>query len=104
MIGNALSRGNSLVEAILNQNLPYTSGAQWLADYVLRGRWVLAVAGTHGKTTTSALLAWILECAGFKPGFLIGGIPHNFGISTRLGETDFFVIEADEYDTAFYKA
>jgi UDP-N-acetylmuramate: L-alanyl-gamma-D-glutamyl-meso-diaminopimelate ligase len=102
VIGNALSRGNPLVEAILNRGLPYTSGAQWLSDYVLQGRWVLAVAGTHGKTTTSAILAWMLEYAGFKPGFLIGGVPHNFGISARLGETDFFVIEADEYDTAFF--
>jgi UDP-N-acetylmuramate: L-alanyl-gamma-D-glutamyl-meso-diaminopimelate ligase len=102
VIGNALSRGNPLVEAILNRGLPYTSGAQWLADNVLQGRWVLAVAGTHGKTTTSAILAWLLEYAGFKPGFLIGGVPHNFGISARLGESDFFVIEADEYDTAFF--
>ncbi len=102
VIGNALSRGNPLVEAILNKGLNYTSGAQWLSDYVLRDRWVLAVAGTHGKTTTSAILTWMLECAGFKPGFLIGGVPHNFGVSARLGESDFFVIEADEYDTAFF--
>jgi UDP-N-acetylmuramate: L-alanyl-gamma-D-glutamyl-meso-diaminopimelate ligase len=102
VIGNALSRGNPLVEAILNRGLPYTSGAQWLADYILKGRWVLAVAGTHGKTTTSAILTWMLEYAGFKPGFLIGGVPNNFGVSARLGETDFFVIEADEYDTAFF--
>jgi UDP-N-acetylmuramate: L-alanyl-gamma-D-glutamyl-meso-diaminopimelate ligase len=102
VIGNALSRGNPLVEAILNKGLNYTSGAQWLSDFVLRDRWVLAVAGTHGKTTTSAILTWMLECAGFKPGFLIGGVPHNFGISARLGESDFFVIEADEYDTAFF--
>jgi UDP-N-acetylmuramate: L-alanyl-gamma-D-glutamyl-meso-diaminopimelate ligase len=102
VIGNALSRGNPLVEAILNKGLNYTSGAQWLSDFVLHSRWVLAVAGTHGKTITSAMLAWMLECAGFKPGFLIGGVPHNFGISARLGESDFFVIEADEYDTAFF--
>ncbi len=102
VIGNALSRGNPLVESILNRGLPYTSGAQWLADNVLQGRWVLAVAGTHGKTTTSAILAWMLEHAGFKPGFLIGGVPHNFGVSARLGGSDFFVIEADEYDTAFF--
>ncbi|MBQ0724185.1 MAG: UDP-N-acetylmuramate:L-alanyl-gamma-D-glutamyl-meso-diaminopimelate ligase [Cycloclasticus sp.] len=102
VIGNALSRGNEEVEAVLNQGLPYTSGAQWLADNVLQNRWVLAVAGTHGKTTTSAMLAWILECAGLKPGFLIGGVPLNFDISARLGESDYFVIEADEYDTAFF--
>ena len=102
VIGNALSRGNPLVEAVLNRGLNYTSGAQWLSDYILRDRWVLAVAGTHGKTTTSAMLAWILEHAGFEPGFLIGGIPHNFGVSARLGGSDFFVIEADEYDTAFF--
>ncbi len=102
VIGNALSRGNPLVEAILNKGLNYTSGAQWLSDFVLRDRWVLAVAGTHGKTTTTAILTWMLECAGFKPGFLIGGVPHNFGVSARLGDSDFFVIEADEYDTAFF--
>jgi UDP-N-acetylmuramate: L-alanyl-gamma-D-glutamyl-meso-diaminopimelate ligase len=102
VIGNALSRGNPLVEAILNRGLPYTSGAQWLADHILQGRWVLAVAGTHGKTTTSAMLAWMLEFAGFAPGFLIGGVPENFGLSARLGSSDFFVIEADEYDTAFF--
>lgn len=102
VIGNALSRTNPLVEEILNQGLPYTSGAQWLADYILKDKWVLAVAGTHGKTTTSAILTWILEYAGLKPGFLIGGVPHNFGISARLGDSNFFVIEADEYDTAFF--
>jgi len=102
VIGNALSRGNEEVEAVLNLGLPYTSGAQWLADNVLQGRWVLAVAGTHGKTTTSSMLAWVLEYAGLKPGFLIGGVPLNFSISARLGESDFFVIEADEYDTAFF--
>ncbi len=102
IIGNALSRGNVEVEAVLNQGIPYTSGAQWLAENVLQGRWVLAIAGTHGKTTTSSMLAWVLEFAGLKPGFLIGGVPLNFAISARLGETDFFVIEADEYDTAFF--
>lgn len=102
VIGNALSRGNEEVEAVLNQGLPYTSGAQWLADNVLQKRWVLAVAGTHGKTTTSAMLAWILEYAGLNPGFLIGGVPLNFDISARLGKSDYFVIEADEYDTAFF--
>lgn len=102
VIGNALSRGNPLVEAVLDRGLPYTSGAQWLADNVLRGRWVLAVAGTHGKTTTASMLAWILEDAGLSPGFLIGGVPVNFGVSARLGETPFFVVEADEYDTAFF--
>ncbi|MEW5012172.1 MAG: UDP-N-acetylmuramate:L-alanyl-gamma-D-glutamyl-meso-diaminopimelate ligase [Cycloclasticus sp.] len=102
VIGNALSRGNEEVEAVLNSGLPYTSGAQWLADNVLQGCWVLAVAGTHGKTTTSSMLAWILEYAGLKPGFLIGGVPLNFAISARLGESEFFVIEADEYDTAFF--
>ncbi len=102
IIGNALSRGNVEVEAVLNQGIPYTSGAQWLAEHVLQGRWVLAIAGTHGKTTTSSMLAWVLEFAGLKPGFLIGGIPLNFAISARLGESDFFVIEADEYDTAFF--
>ena len=104
VIGNALSRDNEEVEAVLNQDLPYISGAQWLAENVLRSRWVLAVAGTHGKTTTSAMLAWILEYAGQSPGFLIGGVPLNFGISARLGESDYFVIEADEYDTAFKRS
>jgi UDP-N-acetylmuramate: L-alanyl-gamma-D-glutamyl-meso-diaminopimelate ligase len=102
IIGNALSRGNEEVEAVLDQNLPYTSGAQWLAENVLQGRHVLAVAGTHGKTTSSSMLAWILESAGRQPGFLIGGIPENFGLSARLGGDRFFVIEADEYDTAFF--
>jgi len=102
VIGNALSRGNPLVEAVLDRGLPYTSGAQWVAEHVLTGRWVLAVAGTHGKTTTSSLLTWILEHAGFSPGFLVGGIPENFGVSARVGQGDFFVIEADEYDTAFF--
>ncbi len=102
VIGNVVSRGNLLMEEILNRNLPYTSGPQWLADMLLRDKWVLAVAGTHGKTTTSSMLAWILEYAGLNPGFLIGGVPQNFGISARLTESPFFVIEADEYDTAFF--
>jgi len=102
IIGNALSRGNPEVEAVLDSGLAYLSGPQWLAEQVLQGRWVLAVAGTHGKTTTSSMLAWILEHQGFKPGFLIGGVPLNFGVSARLGESDFFVIEADEYDSAFF--
>ena len=101
VIGNAISRGNPLLEAILDRGLPYISGPQWLAEHVLQGRWVLGVAGTHGKTTTASMLAWILEDAHMAPGFLIGGVPRNFGVSARLGETPFFVIEADEYDTAF---
>ena len=102
VIGNALSRGNPAVEHVLNAGLPYVSGPQWLADHVLQGRWVLAVAGTHGKTTTSSMLAWVLEDAGMSPGFLIGGVPQNFAVSARLGGTPFFVVEADEYDTAFF--
>ena len=113
VIGNVVARGNPLMEAILNRHLPYISGPQWLSEHILKDKWVLAVAGTHGKTTTSSMLAWILEHAGLHPGFLIGGIPENFGISARLGsfeETDheakvaspFFIIEADEYDTAFF--
>ena len=102
VVGNAMSRGNPAVEYMLDNGLVYTSGPQWLAEHVLRERWVLAVAGTHGKTSTSSLLAWILEDAGLSPGFLIGGVPENFGISARLGETPFFVVEADEYDTAFF--
>ncbi len=102
VLGNALSRGNAEVEAVLDSGLPYTSGPQWLAENVLTGRHVLAVAGTHGKTTTASMLAWILEHAGLKPGFLIGGIPGNFGVSARLGEGECFVVEADEYDTAFF--
>ncbi|MGC3962293.1 MAG: UDP-N-acetylmuramate:L-alanyl-gamma-D-glutamyl-meso-diaminopimelate ligase [Rhodocyclaceae bacterium] len=101
VVGNAVSRGNPLLEAILDKGLPYTSGPQWLADHVLQGKWVLAVAGTHGKTTTSSLLAWLLEDAGLNPSFLIGGVPGNFGVSARLTDSPFFVIEADEYDTAF---
>jgi UDP-N-acetylmuramate: L-alanyl-gamma-D-glutamyl-meso-diaminopimelate ligase len=102
VIGNALSRGNPAVERVLNERLAYTSGPQWLADHVLPDRWVLAVAGTHGKTSTASLLAWILEYAGLSPGFLIGGISANFGVSARLGGGPFFVVEADEYDTAFF--
>ena len=102
VIGNAVSRGNPEVEAVLDRGLPYLSGPQWLGEYVLPGRWVLAVSGTHGKTSTSSMLAWLLEKAGMAPGFLIGGVPQNFGLSARLGGTDFFVIEADEYDTAFF--
>ena len=102
VIGNAMSRGNVEVEAVLNKGMAYISGPQWLAEHVLHQKWVLAVAGTHGKTTTSSMLAWLLEAHGFNAGFLIGGIPLNFGISARLGESDFFVIEADEYDSAFF--
>ena len=102
VVGNVVTRGNPLMEAILDKGLPYISGPQWLAENVLHGKWVLAVAGTHGKTTTTSMLAWILEDAGLTPGFLVGGIPQNFGISARLTESPFFVIEADEYDTAFF--
>jgi UDP-N-acetylmuramate: L-alanyl-gamma-D-glutamyl-meso-diaminopimelate ligase len=102
VVGNAMARGNELVEYLLNSNIPYTSGPQWLAENVLRNKWVLAVSGTHGKTTTSSLLAWLLEDAGMAPGFLIGGVPANFGVSARMGQSDFFVVEADEYDTAFF--
>ena len=102
VIGNALSRGNDEVEAVLNRGFHYVSGPQWLAEHVLHKKWVLGVAGTHGKTTTTSMLTWILEAQGFNPGFLIGGIPLNFGLSARLGESDFFVIEADEYDSAFF--
>jgi UDP-N-acetylmuramate: L-alanyl-gamma-D-glutamyl-meso-diaminopimelate ligase len=102
VVGNVVSRGNPLMEAILNQGLPYISGPQWLGEQVLHGKHVLAVAGTHGKTTTSAMLAWILEFNGYKPGYLIGGVPLNFTVSANLGEGKYFVIEADEYDTAFF--
>lgn len=111
VIGNVAKRGMPVIEEILNRGLPYTSGPQWLAEHVLQGLWVLAVAGTHGKTTTTAMLTWILEEAGLAPGFLIGGVPENFGVSARLPQTPrqdlnsrspFFVIEADEYDTAFF--
>jgi len=102
VIGNAISRGNPLLEEILDLGLPYTSGPQFLAEHVLQGKWVLAVSGTHGKTTTTTMLAWILEQAGMSPGFLIGGVPKDFEFSARLGDTPFFVIEADEYDSAFF--
>lgn len=102
VVGNVVSRGNPLMEAILNQGLPYISGPQWLGEQVLHGKHVLAVAGTHGKTTTSAMLAWILEFNGYKPGYLIGGVPLNFTVSANLGDGKYFVIEADEYDTAFF--
>jgi len=102
VVGNAMSRGNPCVEAVLDRQIPYISGPQWLLEHVLKDKWVLAVAGTHGKTSTSSMLAWILEYANMQPGFLIGGVPENFGLSARLGETPFFVIEADEYDSAFF--
>jgi len=102
VVGNVVARGNPLMEAILDRGDRYISGPQWLAENVLQGKWVLAVAGTHGKTTTSSMLAWVLEYAGRKPGFLIGGVPQNFGVSARHSESDLFVIEADEYDTAFF--
>ena len=102
IIGNALSRGNACVEEILNKQYAYTSGAQWLSEHVLRHKWVLAVSGTHGKTTTASMLAWILDQAGLNPSFLIGGVAQNFGVSSRLTDSPFFVIEADEYDTAFF--
>jgi UDP-N-acetylmuramate: L-alanyl-gamma-D-glutamyl-meso-diaminopimelate ligase len=110
VVGNVVSRAHladgsakfPLMEAILDAGLPYTSGPQWLAEHVLQGRHVIAVAGTHGKTTTTAMIAWILECSGLQPGFLVGGVPLNFGVSARLGSGASFVIEADEYDTAFF--
>lgn len=102
VIGNALSRGNPCVEAVLNRDIAYTSGAQWLAENVIHDRWRLAVAGTHGKTTAAAMLAFVLDRAGLAPGFLIGGVPADFKISARFGDSPFFVIEADEYDTAFF--
>jgi len=102
VIGNAMSRGNEAVEYVLNKQIPYTSGPAYLADHILKDKWVMAVAGTHGKTTTTSMLTWVLEYCGFKPGFLIGGVPKNFGVSARLGESDFFVVEADEYDSAFF--
>lgn len=102
VIGNALSRGHEAVEATLNAQQFYTSGPQWLAENILKDRWVIAVAGTHGKTTTASMVAWILDKAQLNPGFLIGGVPQNFGVSARLGESPFFVVEADEYDTAFF--
>jgi UDP-N-acetylmuramate: L-alanyl-gamma-D-glutamyl-meso-diaminopimelate ligase len=102
VIGNAMSRGNPAVEYVLNRNLPYTSGPQWLLDNLLKDRWVIGLSGTHGKTTTSSMVAWILEHASLNPGYLIGGVPENFGVSARVGESPFFVIEADEYDSAFF--
>jgi len=102
VVGNVVTRGNALMEAILDAGAPYTSGPQWLAEQVLPGRHVLAVAGTHGKTTTTSMLAWMLDQAGLQPGFLVGGVPLNFGVSARLGQGKPFVIEADEYDTAFF--
>jgi len=102
VVGNVMTRGKPIIEALLDSGLPYYSGAEWLAANVLRERWVLAVAGTHGKTTTTSMLAWILDYAGLEPGFLVGGVPTDFGISARLGGSDFFVVEADEYDTAFF--
>lgn len=102
IVGNAMARGNVMVEYILDRKIAYTSGPQWLLEHVLKDRWVLAVSGTHGKTTTSSMLTWILQYAGMEPGFLIGGVPQNFDCSARLGNAPFFVIEADEYDTAFF--
>ncbi|TXH04517.1 MAG: UDP-N-acetylmuramate:L-alanyl-gamma-D-glutamyl-meso-diaminopimelate ligase [Nevskiaceae bacterium] len=102
VVGNVVTRGNPAMEYVLNAGLPYISGPQWLAENVLQGRHVLAVAGTHGKTTTTSLLAWLLDYAGLEPGFLVGGVPVNFGVSARLGKSKYFVIEADEYDTAFF--
>lgn len=102
VIGNALGRGNEAVEYVLNQGLPYQSGPQWLAENLLKDRWVIAVAGTHGKTTTTSMVSWILTYAGFEPGYLVGGIPANFGVSARWGRDPYFVVEADEYDSAFF--
>ncbi len=102
VVGNAMKRGLPVVEAMLDRGLRYVSGPEWLREHLLRERWVLAVAGTHGKTTTASMLAWVLEDAGLDPGFLIGGVPQGFGVSARLGSTPFFVVEADEYDTAFF--
>lgn len=102
VLGNSVSRGNPILEQILIRGLPYTSGPEWLADNVLAGKWVVAVAGTHGKTTTSSIVTWILEKSGYNPGFLVGGVVENLGVSARLTDSEVFVIEADEYDTAFY--
>jgi UDP-N-acetylmuramate: L-alanyl-gamma-D-glutamyl-meso-diaminopimelate ligase len=102
VVGNVMTRGNPLIEAVLDRQIRYISGPQWLSEHVLLQRWVIAVAGTHGKTSTASMVAWILEYAGRHPGFLIGGIPENFGVSARLGDDGFFVVEADEYDTAFF--
>ncbi|MGB1808132.1 MAG: Mur ligase domain-containing protein, partial [Porticoccaceae bacterium] len=102
VVGNAMSRGNPCVEYMLDNQLPYISGPQWLGENILRNKHVLSVAGTHGKTTTSSMLVKILESAGLQPGFLIGGVPQDFGVSARLGDGDYFVVEADEYDSAFF--
>ncbi|GBU12757.1 UDP-N-acetylmuramate:L-alanyl-gamma-D-glutamyl-meso-diaminopimelate ligase [Enterobacterales bacterium] len=102
IIGNAMTRGNPCVEAVLEQGIPYVSGPQWLHDHVLPGRWVIAVAGTHGKTTTAGMVTWILEACGYEPGYVIGGVPGNFDVSACLGNSPFMVIEADEYDCAFF--
>ncbi|HKY69418.1 MAG TPA: UDP-N-acetylmuramate:L-alanyl-gamma-D-glutamyl-meso-diaminopimelate ligase [Gammaproteobacteria bacterium] len=102
VIGNIFSRGNPVVEYILNENIPYQSGPEWLGTHLLKNRWVIGVAGTHGKTTTSSMIAWILKEANYDPGFLIGGVPLNFGVSARMGKEKYFVVEADEYDTAFF--
>ena len=102
VVGNVMTRGHDVIERMLSEQWTMISGPQWLSDHLLRSRWVLAVSGTHGKTTTSSMLAWILEYAGLEPGFLIGGVPHNFSVSARMGNKPFFVIEADEYDTAFF--
>ena len=102
IVGNVLSRGNPAIEALLDSGISYLSGPEWLATHVLADKWVLAVSGTHGKTTTASMLAWILDYAGLAPGFLIGGVPKNFSLSARLGQSKYFVVEADEYDTAFF--
>ena len=102
VVGNAMSRGNPCVEAMLDNQLPYISGPQWLGENILRNKHVLSVSGTHGKTTTSSMLVKILDCAGLAPGFLIGGVPQDFGLSARLTDSDYFVVEADEYDSAFF--
>lgn len=102
VVGNVISRGNPLMEAVLNRGIPYISGPQWFAEHITTDRWVMAISGTHGKTTTASMLAWILDYAGFDPGYLIGGVPKNFGTSARLGSSGFFVVEADEYDSAFF--
>ena len=102
VVGNVMTRGHSVIERMLSEQWPMVSGPQWVSEHLLQSRWVLAVSGTHGKTTTSSMLAWILEYAALNPGFLIGGVPQNFGVSARIGDKPFFVIEADEYDTAFF--
>src|SRR5690606_1439483 len=102
VVGNVLKRGDEVIEALLDSGIQYCSGPEWLADNVLNDKWVFAVSGTHGKTTATSMLAWILDYAGLDPGFVIGGVPSNFGISARLGRSKYFVVEADEYDTAFF--